>query len=85
MASKRGLSHKVFGSLQLTLATSNAYYAKTLPSYRQSLQQRRLRRGKVRNTKGLRVKIRPVRRAVAVNVHPRAPLSLRAPAPQPSM
>lgn len=85
MVSKPGLSPPAITSLKLILAVSNAYYAKILLLYRKSLECHRLRRGRVKNLKGLRVKIYPTRRAAATNVPRRVPLSLKFPSPRPSV
>ena len=84
MPPKTGLSPPVITSLKLILTVSNTYYAKILPLYRKSLERRRLRRGKAKNLKGLRVKIFPTRRAAAIDMPPRVPLSPKFPATQPS-
>lgn len=73
MPSKTGLTHWEIVSLKLILAVSNTYYANILPLYRKSLEHRRLRRGRVKNLKSLRVKVDLTRRAAAINVLPRAP------------
>ena len=85
MVPKPGLPPPAITFLKLILAVSKAYYAKILPLYRKSLEHRRLRRGKVKNPKDLRVKIHPTRRATVVNVPPRIPLLSKFPTPKPSV
>jgi hypothetical protein len=85
MEPKRSLPPPEIASLKLILTVSNAYYAKILPLYRKSLEHLRLRRGRVKNLNGLRVKIYPFRRKAATNAPPRVPLSSTFSVPQPSM
>lgn len=67
MVSKPALSPSEMRSLKLILTVSSSYYARILPLYRKSLEHRRLRIG-VKNPKGLRVKIRPVRHVAMVSL-----------------
>lgn len=50
--------------------TPNSYYAKILPLYRKSLEHRRLRIRRVKNPKGLRVRIYPIRHVAVINMPP---------------
>jgi hypothetical protein len=85
MVSKPGLSLLEMKDLKFILSVSSSYYAKILPMYRKSLERRRLRRAKVKNPKGLRVKVRQIRRVAAVGTPPRAPAPPMFPVPQSSM
>lgn len=85
MVSKPGLSLLEMKDLKFILSVSSSYYAKILPMYRKSLEHRRLRRAKVKNPKGLRVKVHPIRRVGAVCMPPRVPASPMFPVPQSSV
>lgn len=91
MVPKPGLSPSAIRELKLILSVSSSYYAKILPLHRKSLEHRRFHHRKVKNLKGLRVKICPTLRMVASSVGPRVPASCTfsiPPAsrvPQPSM
>ncbi|KAF9647475.1 hypothetical protein BDM02DRAFT_3187909 [Thelephora ganbajun] len=82
MVSRPGIPPSALTTLKLILSASNTYYAKVLPLYRKSLERRR---EKVRNPKGLQVKIHPARRAAAIIVAPWVCLSPKFPAPHPSI
>lgn len=75
MVPNPGLSPSEIRDLKLVLSVSGSHYAKILPLYRKSLEHHHFRRGKVKNLKGLRVKIHPTRRVAATNVSPRVPTS----------
>lgn len=80
MVSDRSLPPPAMAFLKLILVVSKAYYAKVLPLHRKSLEHRRRRRhGKVRNSKGLRVKIPIFKHNVPL------PWVLVSPVPQPIM
>ena len=73
MVQKPGLSPSTIRDLKLVLSVSNSYYTKILPLYRKSLEHRRFRRGKVKNFKGLRVKIHPTLHVTTTTVSPHIP------------
>jgi hypothetical protein len=70
MVPKAGLSPSAIRDLKTMLSVSSSYYDKILPLYRKSLEHRRFRRGKVKNVKGLRVKISPTQHITATSVSP---------------
>lgn len=91
MVPEPGLSPSEIRNLKLILSMSSSYYAKILPLYRESLEHRRFRRGKVKNFKGLQVKIYPTRCVAVTGVSPLVPASYAFPVspaftvqPQPS-
>ena len=75
MVPKPALPPSAMRDLKLVLAVSSSYYAKILPPYRRSLEHRRFRGGKVKNPKGLQIKIYSAWHTAVTSVPPRIPVS----------